>query len=55
MNKITLIINADDFGYDSDVNHAILTSFSKGFCSSTSIIPNMPGFEEACQLCHENN
>lgn len=50
-----LIINADDFGYDSDVNLAVLASFSKGLCSSTTIMPNMPGFEEACELCHEND
>lgn len=49
-----LIINADDFGYNSEVNFAILTSFLKGLCSSTTIMANMPGFEEACQMSHDN-
>ena len=49
-----LIINADDFGRDSTTNKAIVYSFKKKLCSSTTIMPNMPGFEEACQLAHEN-
>ncbi len=49
-----LIINADDLGRDSDTNRAILTSFQEGYCSSATIMPNMPGFEEACDLVHQN-
>ncbi len=49
-----LIINADDLGRDSETNRAILTSFQEGYCSSATIMPNMPGFEEACDLVHEN-
>jgi chitin disaccharide deacetylase len=49
-----IIINADDFGYDTAVNNAILNCFKKGYCSSTTIMANMPGFEEACQLVHEH-
>jgi hypothetical protein len=48
-----LIINADDFGLNPSVNRAIMTSFKLGLCSSTSIMANMPGFEEACELAHE--
>jgi len=54
MSNKHLIINADDFGYNSEVNLAILTSFSKGLCSSTTIMANMPGFEEACQISNDN-
>jgi predicted glycoside hydrolase/deacetylase ChbG (UPF0249 family) len=49
-----LIINADDFGYSHEINLAVVTSFSKGLCSSTTIMANMPGSEEACQFCHDN-
>ncbi len=51
----SLIINADDFGYSGDVNRAIIESFGSRLCSSTTIMANMPDFEEACQLYHENN
>lgn len=48
-----LIINADDFGLNENTNTAIVNCFEKGLCSSTTIMPNMPGFEHACQLAHE--
>lgn len=50
-----LIINADDFGYNANVNAAIIESFRQGLCSSATIMANMPGFEEACQLCQEHH
>jgi predicted glycoside hydrolase/deacetylase ChbG (UPF0249 family) len=49
-----LIINADDFGESQLVNKAIIQSFENGLCSSTTLMPNMPGFAEACELSHEN-
>jgi hypothetical protein len=48
-----LIINADDFGLDASSNAAIVKSFETGCCSSTTLMANMPGFEEACSLGHE--
>lgn len=45
-----VIINADDFGYCTDVNRAIEKAFRSGLISSTTILPNMPGFEEAAML-----
>ncbi len=54
MGEPSLIINADDFGYDQRINLAILASFEKGLCSSTTVMPNMPGFAEACQAAHDN-
>jgi chitin disaccharide deacetylase len=48
-----LIINADDFGLNENTNAAIVNCFEKGLCSSTTIMPNMPGFEHACRLAHE--
>ena len=46
----TIIVNADDLGADSEVNQAIIQSFERGLISSASIMPNMPGFDEACDL-----
>jgi len=48
-----LIINADDFGESQQVNKAIIQSFENGLCSSATLMPNMPGFEAACELVHE--
>lgn len=48
-----LIINADDLGKSHDVNRAILAAFQAGMCSSATLMANMPGFEEACQMAHE--
>jgi predicted glycoside hydrolase/deacetylase ChbG (UPF0249 family) len=50
-----LIINADDFGASGSINKAIVESFSQGWCSSATIIPNYPSVEEAFQLVHENS
>ncbi len=50
-----MIVNADDFGYNNQINRAIVDCFQRGYCSSTTIIANMSGFEEACQLIHECN
>lgn len=55
MKNPRLIINADDFGYSSTINNAIVKSFELGLCSSTTIMSNMPGFEEACRLAREYN
>lgn len=49
-----LIINADDYGLSSAHNEAILRCFRESLCSSATIMPNMPAFEEACQISHEN-
>jgi predicted glycoside hydrolase/deacetylase ChbG (UPF0249 family) len=48
-----MIVNADDLGYSASVNDAILEAFDQGLISSTTIMANMPGFEEACSLIHE--
>src|ERR1700761_6590687 len=48
----TLIINADDFGYSSIVNRAILSSMEEGLVTSTSMMANMPGFDHAVGLVH---
>jgi chitin disaccharide deacetylase len=49
-----IIVNADDFGMDSETNRAILDAFAKKLISSTTIMANMPGFNEACELAHRH-
>src|ERR1700734_1066609 len=50
-----VIINADDFGMSSAVNSAILSGVEQGLVTSTSIMANMPGFEEAVRLEREHD
>ncbi|GGG03711.1 carbohydrate deacetylase [Paenibacillus aceti] len=45
-----VIINADDFGLSPAVNRGIIEAFQAGGITSTSLMVNMPGFEEAVQL-----
>lgn len=45
-----LIINADDFGHSPETNAAIAQAFSEGLVSSTTIMANGAGFEDACGL-----
>ena len=45
-----IIVNADDFGMSAETNQAIVDAFEKGLISSTTLMANMPGFEEACEL-----
>jgi len=49
-----IIINADDFGMSTDANKAIIEAFARGVISSTTLMANMPAFEEACELAHRN-
>jgi len=50
-----IIINADDFGLKSSVNKAIVDLFNEGIITSTTLMANMPGFDEAIELAHNNN
>ena len=45
-----LIINADDFGYTSGVNRAIVEAHSSGVVTSSTLMANGPAFAEATQL-----
>ena len=54
-NKAKVIVNADDFGESESLNSAILTSFKLGLISSTTLMTNRPGFEEACELARQYN
>ena len=50
-----LVVNADDFGQSSVVNQAIVMCFQDGLISSTTIMANMPAFEDACELARCND
>lgn len=49
-----LIINADDFGYSTGVNYGIIHAYQRGILSSTTMMANMPGFDEGVKLAKEN-
>ncbi|KGX86864.1 chitin disaccharide deacetylase [Pontibacillus litoralis] len=48
-----LIINADDFGYSRGVNYGIIDAFQQGLLTSTTLMANMPGAEQAYALAKE--
>ncbi|MBS1662775.1 MAG: ChbG/HpnK family deacetylase [Bacteroidetes bacterium] len=50
MTLSTILVNADDFGYSNDVNRAIVSSLQSDLITSTSLMVNMPGFEDALAM-----
>jgi hopanoid biosynthesis associated protein HpnK len=49
-----LIVNADDFGYTSGVNRAIVEAHTRGVVTSSTLIANGPAFAEAVELAKAN-
>lgn len=49
---MNVIVNADDFGMSHNVNLAIDYCFKNNIISSTTIMANMPYFDEAVNLAH---
>ncbi len=49
-----LIVNADDFGLHSAVNHGIIEGYQKGCLRSTSFVAAGAAAEEAAELAREN-
>jgi predicted glycoside hydrolase/deacetylase ChbG (UPF0249 family) len=49
---LILIINADDFGISPQVNKVILNDFKNGLITSTTLLANMPGFEDAVNIAN---
>jgi predicted glycoside hydrolase/deacetylase ChbG (UPF0249 family) len=47
------VIVADDFGLDAPTTTGILQAFEEGLISATSLLANMPGFDEAVAAAHE--
>ncbi|MFA6913727.1 MAG: ChbG/HpnK family deacetylase [Endomicrobiia bacterium] len=49
-----LIVNADDFGYRTEINKAIIYAHKSGVVKSTSMLVNRDAFDEAVILAKEN-
>ena len=49
-----LIVNADDFGLHSSVNHGIIEGYRQGCLRSTSFVAAGRAAEEAAALAHDN-
>ncbi|HSU29356.1 MAG TPA: ChbG/HpnK family deacetylase [Chitinophagaceae bacterium] len=48
-----LIVNADDFGFSTSINKAVIDSLETGIVNSASLMTNTPGFREAAELAKE--
>lgn len=48
-----LIINSDDFGYTPAVSRGIVEAHRAGVLTSTSLLANLDGFEDAVRLARE--
>ena len=49
-----LVVNADDFGLNSATNQAVIRAHREGILTSTSLMVNEPGFQEAVELAREH-
>lgn len=47
---VKVIINSDDFGYSRGINYGIIDAFNLGVLTSTTLMTNTPGFEQAIEL-----
>jgi predicted glycoside hydrolase/deacetylase ChbG (UPF0249 family) len=49
-----LIINADDFGYRTEINRGIIYAYQNGVVTSTSLFVEREGTDDALRLAREN-
>lgn len=49
-----LIVNADDFGMTPGVNRAIIEAHTGGILTSTTLMANMPAFDDAVRLAKDH-
>src|SRR4029077_4458169 len=49
-----LIVNADDFGADDDINRGVIEAHERGIVTSASLMVNMPGARSAVRLAKEH-
>jgi hopanoid biosynthesis associated protein HpnK len=49
-----LVVNADDFGLSHSVNEAVIRAHCEGVLTTTSLMVNEPGFDQAVKLAKEN-
>ncbi len=50
-----IIANADDLGFNTSINKAILHCFEREYINSTSLMVNMDGFDDAIDMIHKND
>lgn len=50
----TLVVNADDFGYNRDVNRGIIRAHREGILTATTLMANGAAFQEAVELAAAN-
>lgn len=50
---MSIIVNADDFGKDRQVNEAICAAFAKGLIHRTTLMANMPYAAEAMDMARQ--
>jgi predicted glycoside hydrolase/deacetylase ChbG (UPF0249 family) len=53
MNNV--IVNADDLGYNLNINNAIKYCIKNGFINKVSLMSNMYSFDDAIKICKEFN
>jgi len=51
--RLTVVLHADDFGMSASVNRGIISAFSHGILTSTSLLANAPAVAEAIQSWNE--
>lgn len=51
---VKVIINSDDFGYSRGINYGIIDAYREGILTSTTLMTNTPGFNQAVALSKEN-
>ena len=49
-----VIINADDFGLSPGVNRGILSAMQEGLVTSTTLMVNMPSFDDAVTIAQDH-
>jgi predicted glycoside hydrolase/deacetylase ChbG (UPF0249 family) len=49
-----LVVNADDFGFTSDVNQGIIEAHRRGILTATTLMANGDAFDDAVRLAREN-
>lgn len=50
-----LIVNADDFGFNENINRGIVEAYKNGIVTTTSMMVTKEGFEDAVRLSRENS
>lgn len=53
--KIRVIINADDLGYNLEINRQIENGIRKGVITSSTLMANAPGFEDGVRIAKQYN